>query len=170
MHRITVLLLLCTAGGAGPSAAGERDGPPVASLTTDSTEYAVRLDRGLYRVAIGYAYVNRTGRPVSANYCREPNPPLLEKAVGDRWLLAYDPIELLCKSNTPFRIRAGATYHGTLRVAVAPRGGHVLPELAVDSVPGTYRLRWVLHAGDDPDDWRAALVETHSNRFRLVSH
>jgi lysophospholipase L1-like esterase len=120
----------------------------------------------MYRATIGYTYTNRSGDAVSASYCGTPPPPVLEKNVAGKWVRAYDDVRLLCRSFPDFRIPAGTTYRSAVHMAVAPRGRNRIPYLEVDSIPGTYRLRWPLRAGNDPDV--GAILEAISNEFRLV--
>ena len=138
------------------------------SLTTDSARYTVRFGRPYYRVRIGFVYRNGTSAPVSANYCRSPAPPMLEKWVDGRWVLAYAPAMLLCKSEPPFRVASGEEYRSVIDVAAAKPGLHFGPELAVASIPGIYRLRWILSTGPDPDDRTLGTVEAISASFELV--
>jgi hypothetical protein len=74
----------------------------------------------------------------------------------------------MCLTIPHFRIAAGATYRGTLHFAAAPPGRNMAPVLEVESIPGTYRLRWALRAGSDPEAPGAPVVEAISNEFRLV--
>ena len=113
-------------------------------------------------------YTNRSGDAVSATHCHTPPPPTLEKRVGEEWVRAYSPVMLMCLTIPHFRIAAGATYRGTLHFAAAPRGRNMAPALEVESIPGTYRLRWGLRAGNDPEARDAPMVEAISNEFRLV--
>jgi hypothetical protein len=83
-------------------------------------------------------------------------------------VVAYSPILQLCKSEPPFRVAAGATYWGVLALLVAPKGSSFGPALKVDSIAGTYRLRWALRAAADPDNRSAPLIEAISPSFRLV--
>jgi hypothetical protein len=138
------------------------------TLTTDSAQYTIRFVDGLYRATIGYVYTNRSGNAVSATHCHSAPPPLLEKKVGEGWVRAYNPVMLMCLTIPHFRIAAGATYRGALHVAAAPRGRNMAPALEVESIPGIYRLRWALRAGDDPEARDAPVVETISNEFRLI--
>jgi hypothetical protein len=128
----------------------------------------VVLVGGLYRATIGYVYTNHTGSTLSATYCNTPVPPALEKSVDGRWTLAYSPVILLCETIPPFRVARGASYRGTLYFAAAPHGRRMGPALYVDSLPGTYRLRWPLHAGEDPRARDAPLVEAISNEFSMA--
>lgn len=140
-----------------------------ATLVTDSTEYTVRFVRPRYRARISFAYTNHTRDAVSDNMCNYPAPPTLEKEVSPgRWVVAYSSILQLCKSEPPFRVAAGATYRGVLALLVAPKGSSFGPALKVDSIAGTYRLRWALRAGADPDNRSAPLIEAISPSFRLV--
>lgn len=169
MARLFIVAVLCLVGIVPgcrrPHPDADRAG---ASLRTDAAEYVVEYTGTLYRAAIGYTYVNRTRTAVSAHQCQTPSPPALEKAVNGHWVPAYAPEVFLCESIPPFRVPAGGTYRGTLALRVAHRDRHTSPELLVDSIPGTYRLRWVLRAGSDPADTTAAWIEVVSNSFRLV--
>jgi hypothetical protein len=138
------------------------------TLVTDSTRYTVRFEGGMYRANIGFAYTNRSGDAVSLNYCRTPPPPMLEKRVAGEWVRAYSPIQLACLTLPPFRVAAGAIYRGVVDFAAAPRAGNLWPQLEVESIPGTYRLRWQLRTGNDPDAKDARTVEAISNEFRFV--
>jgi hypothetical protein len=139
-----------------------------ATLATDSAQYTVRFVDGMYRATIGYVYTNRSGDAVSATHCHAPPPPVLEKKVGDEWVRAYSSVMLGCLSIPHFRIAAGATYRGTLHFAAAPPGRNMAPGLEVESIPGTYRLRWGLRAGSDPEARGAPTIEAISNEFRMV--
>ena len=73
----------------------ENDAP--AYIVVDSEEFTVRYERPAYRTVIGYTYINKSGRTVSANYCAKPRPPALESEVAPgRWVVAYSTIELTC--------------------------------------------------------------------------
>jgi hypothetical protein len=166
MRPIILAAVMCAAGACRPELAPEPR--PSVDLVTDSAQYTVRLVNGLYRTTIGYTYTNRSARAVSATHCHAPPPPLLEKKVGEEWVRAYNPILLLCLTIPHFRIAAGATYRGALYVAAGPPGGNAGPALQVTSIPGTYRLRWALRAGDDPEARDAPIVEAISNEFQLI--
>ena len=144
---------------------GETDAPLV--FVTDSTRYGVRRDGAMYRADIGYRLTNRSGRTISQNYCQTPTPPALEKLVGGSWVTAYNAVVRLCLTLPPFRVRHGETYRGVVRLAAAPPGRGIAPELLVESGPGTYRLRWRFSAGEDPEA-NQPTVEAISNEFQLV--
>jgi hypothetical protein len=172
MHGYSVIAVLWLTSGIilpRPSSfATVRAAAAGATLRTDSTKYTVRFVSPMYHAVIGYVYTNGTDAPVSENYCRTPRPPLLEKSVKGHWVVAYDQIEFACQSVPPFRIAAGATYRGTLEVTVARPGKNFAPELRVAEIAGTYRLRWVLRSGNNPDDPRAHAVEAISAPFEVV--
>lgn len=136
-------------------------------LRTDSSQYTVVMGDGWYRAEIGYVFTNRSDESVSQTYCREPTPPQLEKDVNGTWTLAFATVQLACRSVTPFVVRPDHEYRGVLHMVVSPPGQNRAPELLVDSIPGVYRLRWVLRSGDNPDAVAARDVETVSNTFRL---
>jgi hypothetical protein len=138
------------------------------TLQSDSSQYTVRLIDGMYRATIGYTYTNRSGDAVSSTHCHTPPPPILEKKVGPDWVRAYDAVLLMCLTIPHFQIADGATYHGTLHLSVAQPGRNMLPALLVDPVSGTYRLRWRLRTGSDPEARVASTVEAISNEFVLI--
>ena len=177
MRRVLFLAIAIAGSACHPPAAtdgprgSETQGPAPrrsVTLTTDSTQYTVRFDGRMYRARIGYTYVNRSGNAVSTNHCHTPPPPALEKRVGDQWVRAYDPVLLACLTLPPFQIPAGTTYRGVLDFAAAPPGRTMAPTLEVESVPGVYRLRWILRSGGNPDAPASTPVEAISNEFRFV--
>ena len=165
--RAFLVATMIIAGAACRASPASQPRPP-ATLATDSAQYTVRFVDGMYRTTIGYVYTNRSDDAVSATHCDAPPPPMLEKQVGDRWVRAYDPVMLMCLTIPHFHIARGATYRGVLHVGAAPRGHNMAPALEVESIPGTYRLRWRLRAGSDPEVAGAPIVEAISNEFRLV--
>ncbi len=167
-RALLVAALVAAAAGCRPLPAPERQHEPgsEAMLVTDSAQYTVRFVDGMYRTTIGYTYTNRSDDAVSAVHCHTPPPPVLEKNVGGQWVRAYSPVMLMCLTLPPFRIDPGATYRGVVDFAAAPPGRNVAPALEVESIPGTYRLRWTLRRGMDPD--MGTPVEAISNEFRLV--
>jgi hypothetical protein len=166
MRPILLTAIIATTSTCRPEATLEPQ--PQVNLTTDSSQYTVRLVDGMYRTTIGYVYTNRSSDAVSATHCHSPPPPLLEKKVGDEWVRAYNPVMLMCLSIPHFRIGPRTTYRGALHVAAAPPGRRIAPALEVESIPGTYRLRWRLCPGEDPEARCAPIVEAISNEFRLV--
>jgi hypothetical protein len=161
------LFLLAIVGAVGACSAALTPEQPGVALTTDAAEYTVRLENGMYSASIGYTYMNRSGRAVSATHCHTPPPPILEKSVGSEWVRAYDPVQLLCISIPHFQIGPGQTYRGTLHFSASEPGRNVFPVLKVDEIPGTYRLRRILRAGPDPEARAAPTVEAISNEFQL---
>jgi hypothetical protein len=149
-----------------PSVEGQ---PRVGALRADSARFTVLLNGPVYEGEIGFRFTNSSGASLSMNYCKVPPPPTLEKQRADgSWVHAYSPIVLLCLTLPPFRIPNGGTYHGSLLIAAGRPGTNVFPVLEPDSIPGTYRLRWALRAGDDPNNRAAPLVDAVSPPFQLA--
>ena len=139
---------------------------PRVELRTDSAEYSVRIDRGTYRLDVGYTFLNRTGNTLSMNVCRSPSPPVLEKEVAaGQWVRAYTVVELMCLTEPPFRVASAATYRGVVQ-AQAPLPGGRFSGWMVDSIPGMFRLKWALHASADPND-RAGTITAVSAPFAV---
>jgi hypothetical protein len=141
-----------------------------AYIVVDSNAFTVRYERPAYRAQIRYTYINKSGQTVSADYCKEPGPPALEKEVAPgQWVTAYSPVMLLCQAIPPFRLVTGASYRGQLAVfAVMNNTDNVWPTWRVDSVPGVYRLHWTLRAGPNPDDRTKPMIDAVSSSFRLT--
>lgn len=147
MRHLAILGLLLFA----PVACGLLDavGPDRGPLLrTDSTRYVLRLvpAGGDYTIAtrqmdIAWTMTNRTGHEVSAGGCLHPDPPVLEKRVGDGWVHAWGGSVLLCwREPVPFA--EGEVYRSVLHVWVPLPGVNAAPQWGVDEVAGTYRLRW----------------------------
>lgn len=118
--------------------APDRDEP---AIQTDSAAYVLRRVGSGLQGTIGFTYSNWTGADVFAGGCRNPDPPHVEKLVGDAWVTAYAPAVLLCWS-PPVRIGAGQSYRYALHIAAALPGANAGPRWEAGDVPGTYRLVW----------------------------
>jgi hypothetical protein len=120
-----------------------------------------------YFAKIGFVFVNTTPNPISRAGCGGPGYPDLEKKVGEQWVLAYSPIYAMCRTIPDFSLPSGGTYRGVLELMAAVPGHNMMPELKVDSIDGTYRLRWVFSEGTAASR-DARKVEGISNEFRMV--
>jgi hypothetical protein len=168
-RRFTALAILGSVALSCAHRSGHGAPAEEAALRVDSSQYTVRLVGLMYEATIGFVFTNHTGGIVSESYCRTPTPPILEKRLDDgRWLLAYSQILLMCQSIPPFRLAPGESYRGTLYMAAAKPGANIVPRFEPDSVPGIYRLRWVLRSGPDPDNRSRPTVEAISPSFRFV--
>jgi hypothetical protein len=84
------------------------------------------------------SYTNRTGSTVYLMKCKTPSQPALEKKIGDKWVFAYAPIQLMCLEE-PIRIKPGETYRDVFYME-AFKGKNMAPNFQVKEVAGTYRL------------------------------
>lgn len=137
------------------------------SLSTDSAVIGVRFSPPGYFAEIGFVYVNTTAGPVSISGCHGPPDPELEKRVDGRWVRAYHQIHLLCLTKPDFRVESGATHRDVISFVAFQPGQNKAPVLLVDSIDGTYRLRWNLVEGTDASEG-GRKVEAISNEFRMV--
>jgi hypothetical protein len=143
--------------------------PPLTPVfRTDSAVYGVTLRAGYYNTTIRFTYTNPVRTVLSSDGCHGPWPPALEKLVAGEWAVAYHPVLPLCGMEPPFRLAPGATHRAALGVTASPRGSGRIPELRVDSLAGTYRLRWILRVGPHPRDPTEVWVVAVSNSFQLV--
>lgn len=171
--RYSPILLLPLAAGLG--CAGARMAYPTTEpIRTDSPIYTVSEANGLAHLTIRLTYRNSTGGPVYLPMCQGPQPPRLQKQVGDKWVIAFQPNVLACEE-TPLKIANNTTYEYVFQVIAGMPGTNYLPRFAVNEVPGTYRVLWeVFHgaAGEPshPVITRAQLPtdEEVSNTFQLV--
>jgi hypothetical protein len=137
-------------------------------MRTDSAVYEVEFNRGLYMATVGFTYRNRSSVVLSRVGCRGPRSPDLEKKVGDRWVLAYNQIYLLCKDVPDFALRPGESSHSEFLLGVFATGPHRGPLLMVDSIEGVFRLRSEFTGGHDATAKDAAKRQLFSNEFHLV--
>jgi hypothetical protein len=141
------------------------------TLRTDRDEYRItRTQDGSIQFTILATYDNRASEPASIAACRTPNPPTIQKRVGDDWTAVYNPPVLACISE-PTVIEPGEQFRYEYQVSAFPRGGNSYPQFEADSVPGVYRLLWIIHEGTrDPTGSRGSEEGQRviSNEFRLV--
>jgi hypothetical protein len=164
-----VLILYTSAGCAAATAASS--GP---AIETDRTVYAVNDSAGLANLTIRMTYRNNTGKDVYLPTCRGPQPPRLQKQVGDSWVVAFAPNVLACEG-APITVRAGDIYNYTFRILAGMPGSNYAPRFAVSEIPGTYRVLWEIFSGTRGDPSRPGttidplpLDQQISNTFRLV--
>jgi hypothetical protein len=119
-------------------------------------------------------YTNNTGKRVYIPTCRGPQPPRLQKEVGDSWVVAFSPNILACES-APIQVDPGDSYPYTFRILAGMPGSSFAPRWAVSEVPGTYRVLWeivtdVIGNPSRPEATRNPLPveQSISNTFRLV--
>jgi hypothetical protein len=119
-------------------------------------------------------YTNNTGKPAYLPTCRGPQPPRLQKQVGDTWVMAFEPNVLACEA-APIEVAAGDSYQYTFRILAGMPGTSFAPRWAVAEIPGTYRVLWEIFS--DVQGSPAQPVRTRnplpvdqeiSNTFRLV--
>ena len=142
--------------------------PLTAPIRTDSAQIGVRHGGFQYNANIGFVFTNTTASPVSTSvWC----PPFqtLEKKVGDHWVAATNSKNCLVSQTMPtLTIESGQSYRDLLQFWASDRGHFGWPELQVDSIEGTYRLRWDFVEGTDAYAKGARRVEGISNEFLMV--
>lgn len=164
----TLLILAALVYLVGCQSLGRSKQPLSASLRTDSTEIGVRHVQSAYVANIGFVFTNTTTSPISTVGCAGLRSPDLEKKVNGRWVTAYHPAYLACLIKPDFFFPSGASHRGVLNFLAYERGLNRGPTLAVDSIPGVYRLRWVFAEGIDATAKGARKVEAISNEFRMT--
>lgn len=170
MTRLSLCLLI-TAVGCATLSAGNAAGPPI---QTDRQRYVVTDSAGLSRLTIQLTYRNRTGKSVFLPTCRGPQPPRLQKQVGDTWMVAYAPVILACEG-PPIEIPDGGSYDYTFRILAGMPGTNFAPRWAVSEIPGTYRILWEIFSDVEGNPARPVrtrnplpVEQEISNTFQLV--
>lgn len=144
-----------------------------APIRTDRAEYVAARSGGGVSLDIQIRYTNPTAGATWLSTCHGANPPVLEKLVGDSWVLAYDPPVPLCLG-APIVVRPGASFDDTFPVRAAPRGTNRYPQFEVEPVAGTYRLVWDVYQGDGSELRRneapmlLPIEQRVSNTFRII--
>ena len=157
--------------GCAAANAGSAGSPPI---QTDRTVYAVNDSAGLASLTIRMTYRNSTGKSVYLPTCRGPQPPRLQKQVGDAWVVAFAPNVLACEA-APVTVAAGDSYDYTFRILAGMPGSNFAPRWAVSEIPGTYRVLWEIFQGTTGDPRRPGTTrdplpveQEISNSFRPV--
>lgn len=151
--------------------AGNPSGPPI---RTDKTVYAVNDSGGLANLTIRMTYTNNTGKPAYLPTCRGPQPPRLQKQVGDTWVVAFAPTVLACEG-APIEVAAGDSYDYTFRILAGMPGTNYAPRWAVGEIPGNYRILWEIFSDVQGNPARPVTTRNPlppdqeiSNTFKLV--
>lgn len=142
--------------------------PLSAFLRTDSTEVSVQFRSNAYVARIGFVLINNTGKPISRAGCGGPGWPEVEKRVNGRWVPAYYPVYLACRTIPDFSWENGARYQDAVAFMAFEPGHRTMPELMVDSIDGVYRLHWGFSEGREAGAKGARRVEAISNEFRMI--
>jgi L,D-peptidoglycan transpeptidase YkuD (ErfK/YbiS/YcfS/YnhG family) len=122
--------------------------------------------RGIsYSADIPFVFVNTTANPISRAGCGV-SLPSIEKKVGDRWILPYDRVELLCRTIPDFSIASGKSFSAVLKIIAFEPGHHSFPDWR-GTVDGIYRLRWDFAEGAAAVKG-ARRIETVSNEFQMT--
>lgn len=169
--RFALSLVLLTAAGCAGAMAGTAKGPPI---QTDRRSYVVRDSSGLASLTIQMTYTNLTDHRVYIPTCRGPQPPRLQKRVGDEWVVAFSPNILACEAS-PISVSPGDSYPYTFRILAGMPGSSYVPRFSVSELPGTYRVLWeivtdVVGNPAHPEATRNPLPvdQEISNTFQLV--
>jgi hypothetical protein len=167
LFLLAALLQLGCASLNGRSAKG----PPI---QTDRTVYVVNDSGGLANLTIRMTYTNNTGKPAFLPTCRGPQPPRLQKQVGDTWVVAFAPTVLACEG-APIEVAAGDSYDYTFRILAGMPGTSYAPRWAVSDIPGTYRVLWEIFSDVQGNPARPVTTrdplpvdQEISNTFKLV--
>ena len=157
-------------GCATMNAAGSK-GPPI---RTDRSSYVVNDSAGLSSLTIRMTYTNNTGKTAYLPTCRGPQPPRLQKQVGDTWVVAFAPTILACEGS-PIQVAAGDSYDYTFRILAGMPGTSYAPRWAVNEIPGTYRVLWEIFSDVQGNPARPVTTRNPlpvdqeiSNTFQLV--
>jgi hypothetical protein len=144
-RNIVVLVAALLAGAC--SSLGDPLGPLPALepgdtyLTTDATEYVIRVEGGLRAVDFELTYRNPLDVAVAVPGCHSPARPMLQKLVDGEWVQAFSPIELACIT-APLVIPARGTHRFRYALRADPHDLGRWRAAVGGALDGTYRLRW----------------------------
>lgn len=142
--RCAALAALVAAGCARPAdpPAGA-DARPAIELEADTV--VVRTADDELSGTLVATYTNRTGRPVYLGTCGTRDSPgfTMDKQVGGRWVLGYDPVCPLT-AGPPLEVRPGESRIDTLRLRDILRP-NFYRNFQTPEVPGTYRVAYTAH-------------------------
>jgi hypothetical protein len=164
-HALWLCLLIYAAWTEVTSGIAQTEAP----IRTDKQEYSVvRTSNSTVRFTIKTIYTNRSQDTVYLPGCPYPSPPVLEKKVGDKWVVLYEQFEPMCRRD-PLPVKPGETYPHTLDISIFPTGSNMGPQLnpGIKEIAGTYRIVRRIQR-----DYRASspllpLDERISNEFEL---
>ena len=137
-------------------------------IVTDSSEISVSFRGNAYVAKIGFTFTNTTGHVISRAGCGGPGWPDVEKKVKDRWVPAYYPGYLSCRTMPDFSWEPGARIRDQVSFMAFAPGHNTMPELMVDTIDGVYRLHWGFTEGRDASAEKARRVDAVSNEFRMI--
>ena len=159
--------------GVGCATAGGRSANTPA-IRTDRDRYALNDSAGIARLTIRMRYTNFADRPVYLPTCRGPQPPRLEKRVGDEWVVAYAPVVPFCLG-VPLTVRPGDSFDYNFAILAGMPGTSFAPRFTVADVPGKYRVLWEAFFATNADPTRPTevhdpvpLPQRISNEFEIV--
>lgn len=142
--RLTVALLFMVfasgrdaAGHSAPAALG-----PAPEFRTDARSYTLHAGRDSYDVSIGVTFTNLTGDTVYFPRCKMPEFELRKRVPGG-WAGAWEPSAYFACKGQPIVVPSRGRWRTRLDIrAFYPGSRWGGPQFRVDSIPGTYRLRW----------------------------
>ncbi len=160
------------------SACGDGATPTQPIVAEAQENYAVRVDKGEYRVhrfpgylrlKINVTFINRTGETAWIAACHSPDPPVLDKLVGNDWVLAFESIVPACLG-PPTVIAAESQFAMLWTIDAGLPGSNIHPQFKVGDYRGTYRLRWGILGDYDENSGSGTLLplnERISAPFRI---
>lgn len=171
--RFLVSIALLASAGCAAATSESPNRPPI---QTERIRYTVDDSMPIVHLTINMVYRNTTGSTVYLPTCQGPQPPRLQKQVGDAWVVAFAPNVMGCEQ-TPISVRAGETYPYSFQIVGGRPGSSFAPRFAVSELPGTYRVLWEIFrtsretvAGRPPIMTDPVPVEQEiSNSFQLIS-
>jgi len=164
-HALSLCLLIYAAWTEVSSGTAQTEAP----IRTDKQEYSiVRTSDSTVRFKIKTIYTNRSQYTVYLPGCPNPSPPVLEKKVGDKWVVAYQQLESLCYRD-PLPVKPGETYPHTLDISIFSTGSKMGPQLnpGIKEIAGTYRIVRRIQHDNRASSPLLPLDERISNEFEL---
>jgi len=135
-------------------------------MRTDSTEISVGRGDQSYFARIGFVLVNTTSGPITSGMCL---PNAEKKVVGkkgkEKWEAVSWGVVMGCERAG---FKQGESYRESLPFWPPNLERYMSPDHWVNTIDGTYRLRWVFVKGTDPVSGGARKIEVVSNEFHMT--
>lgn len=139
--------------------------PTVTLMRTDTTEIRVGRSDQLYGARIGFVLVNTTAGAISSGMCM----PNVEKSVTRKGKQVWEAISFgVVMGCDATGFREGETYRERALFSAPSMERYMSPDHWINTIDGTYRLRWPFVEGKDLTSGRARRINAVSNEFHMT--
>jgi hypothetical protein len=136
-----------------------------ALMRTDTTEFSVGRSGQSYGAKIGFVFENTAGGAISSGMCL----PNVEKRVMRKGRQVWEAVSFGMVMGCDGRgFVRGQTYREFLLFSAPNMETYMSPDHWINTIDGTYRLRWSFVEGTSLASRRARRIEGVSNEFHMT--